>query len=110
MGNKITICHFNEGGSWDSLELPPDALEGQGHQNHELDIWPPSSETPGHNWPQGEAIYLNGCVMTIHPEPSPSPSPTSSLPESGGGLILVPISLALIAAGLALRRRADSYR
>ena len=62
MGNKITICHWNESGHWTAIEVSTDALAG--HEQHETDIWPPvPSVTEGKNWSQGQDVYLNGCVL-----------------------------------------------
>jgi len=78
-----------------------------------MDIWPPVDDvTEGSNWPGGEAIYLNGCVLASTPEPSPtssgtaSPSPT--LPETGPfevGIMLIS-ALILIGGGIFLIRLA----
>jgi hypothetical protein len=111
MGAKIALCHWNEGGSWNSLELPLQALEAQGHPNHALDIWPSSAGTPGNNWPQGEAIFLNGCAMVIHPEPTATASPSSSpsLPESGTETLgLSVLALVLIVVGVFLMARSEA--
>lgn len=77
--DKLTICHANADGSWSEITVDENALNG--HQNHGDDIWPPyEGITEGSNWPEGEDIFLNGCM---------------DLPETGGF-----DSLALI-AGLA---------
>jgi hypothetical protein len=102
MGNRITVCHWDGSGHWDAIEISTSALNG--HDNHDLDIWAPvEGVTPGHNWPQGETIYLNGCVLEAQASPSPTPSPTSTLPDTGMGVFPVPIALLLMAAGLALK-------
>jgi len=110
MGNQITICHYNESGHWDAIEVATSALNG--HDGHDLDIWGPvEGVTPGHNWPKGEAIYLNGCVLetTVDPSPSPSPSPSSSLPETGiavADMLSLLMSLVLVITGALLIRTA----
>jgi hypothetical protein len=106
MGNKITICHWNEGGSWDAIEISTEALNG--HDNHGMDIWPPVADvTPGMNWPKGETVYLNGCAIQAIESPSPSPSP--SLPETGSAELmgLTVLSFVLIVVGLMLVGRLD---
>jgi hypothetical protein len=89
MGQPITICHWNESGTWNPIEISTNALNG--HTNHEMDIWPPvEGVTPGMNWPQGEVVYLNDCVLAAT-TPPPEPSPSPSLPESGAA-----VSIALL--------------
>lgn len=104
---RITICHWSGGGGsgkWNALEISTSSLDG--HTNHGMDIIPPvEGVTPGHNWPQGEAVYLNGCVIAASTEPSPTsstgaPSPSSTLPPTGPGSVLA-MSLAGIALLLA---------
>lgn len=116
MGNRITICHWDNGGHWNAIEISTSALNG--HDNHDLDIWPPIEDvTPGQNWPQGEAVYLNGCVLASTPSPGPtstssgSAGPTASssatLPDTGTGenvaMALVGLTLILIGAWMKLR-------
>lgn len=106
MGNKVTLCHWAEGGHWNAIEVSTSALSG--HDNHGIDIWPPIEEvTEGNNWPEGEAVYLNACVLAATPEPSDSPtssgtaSPSATLPETGpvGVLIMLISALILIGGG-----------
>jgi LPXTG-motif cell wall-anchored protein len=115
MGNNVTICHFNQGGYWDAVTVSTNALNG--HDNHELDIWPPIEDTTeGSNWPGGEAVYLNGCVLAATPEPTPTPtdtatgtaSPSPTLPETGAGenVILSMAGIFLIGAGIWLKLKA----
>jgi hypothetical protein len=105
---RIIICHFNEGGTWEALDVPHQALEG--HSQHETDVWPPVPEvTEGMNWPLGQEMYLNNCVLTASATPSPSPSPTGTLPPTGasetitallgGALILVGVWLKVKSLG-----------
>lgn len=113
MGNKITVCHWEaDVGHWTAITVSTNALKG--HDNHELDIWAPFEGDPdGMNWPEGEAVYLNGCVLATTPEPSSSPtasgtaSPSPTLPETGTGetLILTFLAIFLIALGLWMYRK-----
>ena len=107
MGNKLTICHWNNGGSWEAIEVSTSALSG--HENHSTDIWPPVEDvTNGNNWPRGEAVYLNACaIAVVTPSPEPTPSPTSSLPDTGTsmGMGVGVLAAMLIAAGAALVKK-----
>lgn len=75
--SKITICHWANGGHWNTITISYSALEG--HDNHDLDIWPPvPGETPGHNWPQGESVYANDCAIATTPTPTATATPTEA--------------------------------
>jgi len=99
MGNRITICHWTDGTDWQALEISTSGLNG--HDGHGVDIWPPVPDvTPGHNWPQGQAVYLNGCAITA--EVVPTPSPSSSLPETGFTDIVLFLGMFFLVLGVVL--------
>lgn len=111
MGNRIVICHWDNGGHWEAIEISTAALGG--HQQHETDIWPPVPDvTEGQNWPDGEAVYLNNCALAVTESPSASatttPSPSDTLPDTGPGenLAMTVLGLALIAAGAWMKVKA----
>ena len=90
MGNRVVICHWNNGGGWDAIEISTSALGG--HDQHERDIWPPiEGVSDGQNWEQLGAVWDNGCRIEATPSPSPSPtssstaspSPSATLPDTG---------------------------
>ena len=109
MGNRVTVCHWDNGGHWQAIEVSTSALSG--HTNHDLDIWPPiDGVSPGHNWPQGTDVWLNGCVLAPTPtptatssttaSPSPTPTPTSTLPDTGAEAVIYTITgIVLIVTG-----------
>ena len=112
--DRTTICHWNNGGSWNAIEVAHSALGA--HSAHELDIWPPiEGVTPGHNWPAGQDVFLNGCAVPVEesPPPEPSPSPSNSLPTTGADpAIMAMLSGALILSGvgLSVARRREQRR
>ena len=111
MGNRITICHWDDGGHWNAIEVSTNALSG--HDNHEVDIWPSiPNVTAGKNWPRGEAVYLNGCQIDAEVVPTPSPSPSSSLPDTGAELAMgfTILSFIMIVVGLLMVARSDKRK
>jgi hypothetical protein len=57
---RVTVCH-NDGGSWSPLEFNINGLEG--HEQHPLDIIPPTSKSPGKNWTDaGKLLYVEKCA------------------------------------------------
>jgi LPXTG-motif cell wall-anchored protein len=102
MGNKVVICHWDNGGHWEAIEVATSSLNA--HDNHDLDIWPPiEGGHQGMNWPKGEAVYLNGCVLASTPGPSPSGSPSETLPETGASLNIALIGAAMVISGAWLK-------
>ena len=77
VSDKILICHWANGGHWNSINVSVEALEG--HENHVWDIWPAvDGVTEGQNWNRGENVYVNGCETTRPGQPLPTPEPTPS--------------------------------
>ena len=59
-GEKVTVCH-SDGITWAPLEFSINGLGG--HDQHPLDIIPPTSNTPGKNWTSaGKALYVAKCA------------------------------------------------
>ncbi|WP_427116590.1 hypothetical protein [Pseudarthrobacter scleromae] len=57
---RVIVCH-NDGGSWAPLEFNINGLNG--HDQHPLDIIPPTSESPGKNWTDaGKLLYVDKCA------------------------------------------------
>lgn len=57
---RVIVCH-NDGGSWAPLEFNINGLNG--HDQHPLDIIPPTSESPGKNWTDsGKLLYVEKCA------------------------------------------------
>lgn len=57
---RVIVCH-NDGGSWSPLEFNINGLNG--HDQHPLDIIPPTSESPGKNWTDaGKLLYVEKCA------------------------------------------------
>jgi hypothetical protein len=57
---RVTVCH-NDGGSWSPLEFNVNGLGG--HEQHPLDIIPPTSQSPGKNWTDaGKLLYVEQCA------------------------------------------------
>lgn len=106
MGNRIVVCHWNNGGGWDAIEVSTSALGG--HSNHNRDIWPPvEGVSEGQNWPDGEDIWLNDCAIETTATESPSPSASGTLPDTGPGEMaaMTLVGVMLIAAGAWLKVR-----
>lgn len=96
--DRITICHWSEGGHWEALNVPHQALEG--HDNHDMDVWPPvEGVTDGQNWPRGQSMYINDCTLTASATPTPEPSPSGTLPPTGANENMAVLAVVLIAAG-----------
>ena len=116
MGNRIVVCHWNNGGGWDAIEVSTSALGG--HENHERDIWPPvEGVTGGQNWERGEDVWVNGCAVAASPEPTPSvtgtqtPSPSSTLPDTGAeeNAMMAVVGVSLIAVGAWMKVRSRRH-
>ncbi|MDE8588481.1 hypothetical protein [Arthrobacter sp. NQ4] len=59
-GEKVTVCH-SDGSTWAPLEFSINGLGG--HDQHPLDIIPPTSKSPGKNWTSaGKALYVAKCA------------------------------------------------
>lgn len=59
-GEKVTVCH-SDGSTWAPLEFSINGLGG--HDQHPLDIIPPTSTSPGKNWTSaGKALYVAKCA------------------------------------------------
>ncbi|ELT45270.1 hypothetical protein G205_06138 [Arthrobacter nitrophenolicus] len=57
---KVTVCH-NNGSSWEALEFNVNGLSG--HDQHPLDIIPPTSQSAGKNWTDaGKLLYVDNCA------------------------------------------------
>lgn len=99
---KVRICHANQGNGWVSIEVDPEAIDGNGQSDHNrsshqngADIIPPGYwDQNGRNWnQQGIQIWENGCnqpkptptptltptpTATVSPSPTPTPTPDIS--------------------------------
>jgi hypothetical protein len=59
-GEKVTVCH-SDGSTWAPLEFNVNGLGG--HDQHPLDIIPPTSQSAGKNWTAaGKALYVAQCA------------------------------------------------
>ncbi|CAN7192702.1 hypothetical protein LJR013_000467 [Pseudarthrobacter oxydans] len=57
---RVIVCH-SDGSSWTPLEFNINGLNG--HDQHPLDIIPPTSESPGKNWTNaGKLLYVEKCA------------------------------------------------
>lgn len=57
---RVVVCH-NDGGSWAPLEFNVHGLGG--HEQHPLDIIPPTSQSAGKNWTDaGKLLYVEKCA------------------------------------------------
>ncbi len=57
---RVIVCH-SDGSSWAPLEFNINGLNG--HDQHPLDIIPPTSESPGKNWTDaGKLLYVEKCA------------------------------------------------
>ena len=58
---RVIVCH-SDGDSWTPLEFNINGL--QGHDQHPLDIIPPTSKSPGKNWTDaGKLLYVAKCAQ-----------------------------------------------
>jgi LPXTG-motif cell wall-anchored protein len=123
-GGSVVVCHWNNGGGWDALDVATSALNG--HEQHDRDIWPPvGGVSEGQNWPDGEDIWLNDCRLQATPEPSQSAtssgtappsnsasvSATPTLPDTGPGEVaaMTAVGVALTLAGIWLKVQARRH-
>lgn len=57
---RVTVCH-NDGSGWAPLEFNINGLDG--HEQHPLDIIPPTSKSAGKNWTDaGKLLYVEQCA------------------------------------------------
>lgn len=59
-GDKVIVCH-SDGSAWKAMEFSINGLGG--HDQHPLDIIPPTSNSAGKNWTSaGKALYVAQCA------------------------------------------------
>jgi hypothetical protein len=74
---RVIVCH-NDGGSWKPLEFNINGLEG--HEQHPLDIIPPTSTSPGKNWTDaGKLLYVDKCAALPPGETLPEVDPPAEV-------------------------------
>jgi uncharacterized repeat protein (TIGR01451 family) len=90
---QVTICHAtsSETNPYVQLDVPTKQIFGKdGHDTHPEDIIPPfeyvdddgvTQEYPGKNWPEGVAIWENGCEPTTTTTTT-TPTPTTTTPTT----------------------------
>ncbi|PNI08827.1 hypothetical protein CXX84_09605 [Arthrobacter sp. AFG7.2] len=70
---RVIVCH-SDGGSWKPLEFNVNGLAG--HDQHPLDIIPPTSTSPGKNWTDaGKLLYADKCAALPPGETLPEVNP-----------------------------------
>jgi hypothetical protein len=70
---RVIVCH-SDGSSWAPLEFNINGLEG--HEQHPLDIIPPTSKSPGKNWTDaGKRLYVDKCAPLPAGETLPEVDP-----------------------------------
>lgn len=70
---KVIVCH-NDGGSWAARQFNINGLEG--HDQHPLDIIPPTSKSAGKNWTDaGKLLYVAKCAALPPGETLPDVKP-----------------------------------
>lgn len=70
---KVIVCH-SDGSSWTPLEFNINGLSG--HDQHPLDIIPPTSKSPGKNWTDaGKLLYVAKCAPLPPGETLPEVDP-----------------------------------
>ena len=81
---KITICHATGNGSYVSITISINGLNG--HDGHDQDIIPSHGSDPGRNWDaDGQAIWANGCVLPPSPVPPAYPIGVFASTSCGDG-------------------------
>ncbi|UKA71124.1 hypothetical protein [Arthrobacter sp. FW306-06-A] len=78
-GDKVIVCH-SDGSTWAPLEFSINALGG--HDQHPLDIIPPTSKSEGKNWTAaGKELYAAQCAPLPPGEvPAPVVTPPAEQP------------------------------
>jgi hypothetical protein len=70
---RVIVCH-SDGDSWKPLEFNVNGLAG--HDQHPLDIIPPTSTSPGKNWTDaGKLLYVDKCAALPPGETLPEVDP-----------------------------------
>ena len=70
---RVIVCD-SDGSSWTPLEFNINGLNG--HDQHPLDIIPPTSESPGKNWTDaGKLLYVDKCAALPPGETLPEVDP-----------------------------------
>ena len=77
---KVTICHAtgSETDPYNKIEISQSAVDDEGHRNHTGPVWylgasdagvrwgdiiPATDGVIGLNWPEGEAVFNNDCIV-----------------------------------------------
>jgi hypothetical protein len=93
LGSKVTLCHATSSRTnpYVTVTVDKSAVLSGGHGTHRGplfpaagwgDIIPPFDAYPGLNWPAGQAILDNGCVVPANPPaPPPPPAPVAIVPS-----------------------------